>query len=996
MNRMRSLLFASFVFALMGNSAIAAAPDSEKLFGFKRGIVAVLGLENGNADFIMELAKPPGVTVYFQSNDAGEIATVRKAAEKAKLLGTRIFVGTGSLKTVQLGNNVADGAIVVSTQVKNSSKSELLRVLRPQAKAYFGKMTFTKPIPKGIDEWTHPYHKPDNNPQSTDQLAIGKFRTQFIADPKFSPMPEQTVVAGGRMYKAMGHIAHKANQNAMLNTLLCINAYNGTILWERPLPKGFMIHRNTMIATADALYMGDDKSCKVFDAKTGKIRTEITVPKKITDGPVWKWMGQQGDTLFALVGSTEVKVDTRKSARRGLGHWPWGMWKGHDYSDPRMAFGFGRTLVAIDLKTNKIRWHHREKKDFLDARALCLKGDKIFVYTPQKQITCLSTENGKVLWKNSDKNLLAAIGPNEKAQHYVTGYATACYMKCNENSLFFSGPQRKKLVVASTKDGKLQWTHPVGNLQIVLRKDALYAAGPQRSKGVCLDYTSGKTLSTFVARRACTRATGSVDSLFFRASGGTVRLMTDTKYEQHIAPMRPPCQDGVIISNGNLYWGPWMCGCQLSLYGNIACRGEVKEDTLNPKEIYKNALVTFDNFENVASLGAKPGDWTAYRGANSRNDVTSVSLPGDVKLQWKATVSAGDLPTAPVTAGGMVFVADRTGVVRALNESGKLVWKAYTGGAIYYSPAIAHDRVYVGSADGRVYAFEAKTGRPLWNYRVAPQDRRIPVYGKLISRWPVAGGVAIEGDTLYAAAGIAHYDGTYIVALDAKTGKLKAQNSNSGELSARANSGISIQGNLKIANGELQFLGGGVYETARYNLKSLKCLNTPHEQPTSRYRTAFYPFYPGYGKYISLSYKCTDGCQLNHDASYEGSIFSNLALERPLPKGAKKLKKDAANDFLRSLRRRGKVPPKHVWRDDANRRFTGFAVSNGRLLAAGHIDTHKNSAFISTLTIKDGKTVWRKPLPALPVKGGMAVDHQGRIFVTLENGQLLCFAAEKK
>ena len=39
---------------------------------------------------------------------------------------------------------------------------------------------------------------------------------------------------------------------------------------------------------------------------------------------------------------------------------------------------------------------------------------------------------------------------------------------------------------------------------------------------------------------------------------------------QHIAPMRPPCQDGVIISDGNLFWGPWMCGCQLSLYGHIS------------------------------------------------------------------------------------------------------------------------------------------------------------------------------------------------------------------------------------------------------------------------------------------------------------------------------------------------------------------------------------------------------------------------------------------
>ena len=85
------------------------------------------------------------------------------------------------------------------------------------------------------------------------------------------------MIAGGRIYKAMGHIAHKANQNEMLNTLLCINAYNGTILWRRPLSPGFMLHRNTMIATDDALYMGDHESCKIIDGETGELRDEIKV-----------------------------------------------------------------------------------------------------------------------------------------------------------------------------------------------------------------------------------------------------------------------------------------------------------------------------------------------------------------------------------------------------------------------------------------------------------------------------------------------------------------------------------------------------------------------------------------------------------------------------------------------------------------------------------------------------------------------------------------------
>ena len=64
-----------------------------------------------------------------------------------------------------------------------------------------------------------------SNPPSSDQLARGRLRTQFVAEPTFSPMPQQSVVAGERTFKAMGHIAHKVNQNEMLNTLRCINAY---------------------------------------------------------------------------------------------------------------------------------------------------------------------------------------------------------------------------------------------------------------------------------------------------------------------------------------------------------------------------------------------------------------------------------------------------------------------------------------------------------------------------------------------------------------------------------------------------------------------------------------------------------------------------------------------------------------------------------------------------------------------------------------------------
>lgn len=979
----------------------------------QRGVVAVVGIPGGKAEFLTELAKSRELTVYFQSGSPEEVEAVRDAAEAEGLLGRSVFVEAGSPASIHLTPNLCDAVVVSDAAKDQTSDDEILRVLRPEARGFRGDRELVKPIPEGSDDWSHPYHGPDNNPQSNDRYVRGSFETQFIASPKFSPMPEQSVVAGGRIFKAMGHIAHKANQNPLLNTLLCINAYNGTIQWTRALPEGFMIHRNTMVATPDSLYMGDHAACHVFDALTGEEIRAITVPPEITDGPVWKWMALEGDVLYALVGNPEVQVETIRSDKPGMGHWPWGMWKGHDYSDPRTAFGYGRTLVALDRRSGQVIWHYRDE-EFLDARAVCMKNRRIYCLCPEKFLACVDAESGALLWKNTDADLLAAIGPNEKAQHYITGYATTCYIKCSDDHVFFSGPQRKKMVVASAHDGSLQWTNDVGNLQLVLREDAIYAAGPQKTSGFRLDYETGTVITSFPARRACTRATGCADSIFFRATGGTVRLMTDDNATEHIAPMRPPCQDGVIISNGHLYWGPWMCGCQLSLYGNIGLRprddvgsssagesgsagsGSEAASGASLHQIEQDSLTVHTGGTAVRAIGMQPGDWTAFRGNSGNSHVSAAFIAESVRPAWTVDVVSRELLTAPVTAGGHVFVADRTGIVRAFTAAGTEAWRARTGGAVFFPPVVHQDRLFVGCADGRVYAFEALTGRPLWTFRVAPQDRRIPVYGQLISRWPVSGGVVAEGGRIYAAAGITHYDGTYVVALDAATGRLLARNDNSGRLSDVVNSGVSLQGHLSIEDGELRFLGGGIYETARYSLETLECRNEVRHQIFSDYRTAFSAYYPEYGRYVSLEHTLPDGKVLCHDANYDGTAFSSLSLEAALPAGVSRKQKDAAGEFLQRRGKEAEPTPALLWQDAKNRRFTGFIVAGDVLVASGHPENQPDKPFVGAVRISDGVDLWEHPLPANTVLSGIATDASGRVFASLENGQLMCFSGETR
>ncbi|MHC4734986.1 MAG: class I SAM-dependent methyltransferase, partial [Planctomycetota bacterium] len=239
--------------------------------GTQRGICVVLG--DRKCELAFRLAKQSQLLIYVQLPEAKDVEKARKVAANVGLYGTRIFVEKGSLKGLHLADNVAD-ALVAVDKVSNISEKEVLRVLRPGGKALLGKRVLIKPVPQGVDDWSHPYHGPDNNPQSTDQIARAPYLTQFLAEPWYCPMPEVTVVSGGRVFKAFGSRAFKRPQWPMLNTLIAMNAYNGTILWKKKLDPSFMIHRNTMIATPDTLYLADAVSCKLFDAATGELKDE--------------------------------------------------------------------------------------------------------------------------------------------------------------------------------------------------------------------------------------------------------------------------------------------------------------------------------------------------------------------------------------------------------------------------------------------------------------------------------------------------------------------------------------------------------------------------------------------------------------------------------------------------------------------------------------------------------------------------------------------------
>lgn len=247
------------------------------------------------------------------------------------------------------------------------------------------------------------------------------------------------------------------------------------------------------------------------------------------------------------------------------------------------------------------------------------------------------------------------------------------------------------------------------------------------------------------------------------------------------------------------------------------------------------------------AISAVAKDWPTYRHDADRSGYTPEKLANDLHLQWSFQMQHAPVPAWPrskrmtfdrspqlIVADGRVFFGSSVdGKLHATDAAtGKPLWSFATRGPIRFAPAHYQGRVYATSDDGYLYCLRAKDGQLLWKKRGGPSDEMILGNSRMVSRWPVRGGVAIYDNILYFAAGIWPTDGVSLYALDPATGKTLWLNDTAGSIylgqphgGAFANSGVAAQGHLAVndkqvfmptgrgvpaafdrANGEFQYL----------------------------------------------------------------------------------------------------------------------------------------------------------------------------------------------
>ena len=231
----------------------------------------------------------------------------------------------------------------------------------------------------------------------------------------------------------------------------------------------------------------------------------------------------------------------------------------------------------------------------------------------------------------------------------------------------------------------------------------------------------------------------------------------------------------------------------------------------------------------VAVLRA--ADWPQWRYDAGHTAASPEDLPAELGLVWSRQypqrVPVWDDPLnqdmmpydtifEPVSAGGKLFVPfnDSDKVVALDCRTGEEQWRFYADGPVRFAPVCREDRVYFSSDDGYLYCLQAADGRLVWRFRGGPSPQKAIGNQRVISAWPARGGPVERDGVVYFAASIWPFMGTFIYALDARTGDVLWVNDATGAdfikqpHAAPSFAGVAPQGQL-VATADVLLVPGG-------------------------------------------------------------------------------------------------------------------------------------------------------------------------------------------
>ncbi|MHC4501805.1 MAG: outer membrane protein assembly factor BamB family protein [Planctomycetota bacterium] len=811
-----------------------AAPSAEKLLresGVTGGVAVHLGC--GDGKLTAGLCKSDSLLVHGLDADAGKVAEAKRHMDSLGLYG-QVSAETYDGKNLPHGDNIVN--LIVVDDGANVNAKEIERVLVPKGVALVGSGSslrgqsglrregasagwtkYVKPWPENIDEWTHFLYGAANNAVSKDTRVGHPRRVQWYAGPKhtrhhdaLASMSAMTS-SGGRVFYIFDEGSVSIIHRPADWKLIARDAFNGKLLWKRDIPT-WMAHLynfragptqlpRRLVSVGECVYgtLAFTAPAVKLDAATGKTLLTYAGSEKTEE------LVCHDGILFAVTGDASILIDKAADCH--------GYWELTEDEDPTVE----KAIVAYDAATGRRLWREAGSNlKRLVPMSVCAKDDNVF-YLDNKELHCLDSKTGKERWASPFeteglfiRSYVPTVVVHEDVIMCLTwnrlhGYSVKDGRKLWENkgAMGFGSPGDlfaiggKAWAVPMTKS---IWRDSRRN------RDGIPTTGINIPKtdflngaktAVGLDIHTGKITDTlpFAHNQHHHRCYRNKATLRYLLIGHSGIQLVDPKTQQKATNqwVRGLCQYGIMPANGYIYVPPDPCQCYKTVKINgffaLSEKSSTDEIELAPAVEKGPAFAPVSARRDAKSIlvgtpgkggGAltpvtygKPDEWPTYRGNISRSGSTESEVTGALGTRWE--VEIGESITAPVMAGGKVFVAERDAyTVHCLDkERGKQVWKFLANGPVDTPPTVYKGLCIFGCGDGSVYCLDARSGKLAWRFKTSAIERRIGSENRLESPWSIHGAVLVQENTVYFAAGrSSNLDGGIrVYGLDVWTGK---------------------------------------------------------------------------------------------------------------------------------------------------------------------------------------------------------------------------------
>ncbi len=434
----------------------------------EQGICLVLGVEDGGAraaeiawapKYAHEGARALEYFVVAIDPDADAVAEARRRLSAVGLYGDRVVVHHVPEQAPSYPPCFAN--VIVSEEILANERlpyrpSALLRLLQPYDgvimlalpddsaeladwpsdglsdwQSVLGKDAKTWQVtyrcaPCGAGEWTQMYANPANTLCSGDRLLGREFTLQWFGPPGAEDVVERHAVAMPPLFKD-----GKMFVAGLFNTVRCIDAYNGTLVWNKTVPEStrmMLSHSAGFMAAGDeVLFVAADADCWMLDAYTGETCHKFPSVSAESD---WGYVGTIGDYLL---GSDQKRPADEYSHGKRRGGYRFLTSARDLHSRPTVS----ETLFAYDYRTRERVWTYEGPSAILNS-TITVGADRVYFaesrnpevladetgtawlptfFAQDARLVALDLASGKELWSKPLGPLSAA--PTDEHEHIM-------------------------------------------------------------------------------------------------------------------------------------------------------------------------------------------------------------------------------------------------------------------------------------------------------------------------------------------------------------------------------------------------------------------------------------------------------------------------------------------------------------------------------------------------------------------------------------------------